>query len=254
MKMKLDITGRRAVVTGAGSGIGAGIARVLAEEGVQLVLLARSAAGINAVADEIEAAGNARPKLVTADLTSRADIDQATDSALEHLGGVDILINCAGGSRPFPPVADEAQWEEAMMLNFSSMRLLAQSLMAGMIEQKWGRIINISGSMEPRSTNGANVAKGALHLWSKGLSCDLAKDGVTVNCVVPGRINSEQVRSTLHPTAESREAFIRQHIPAGKFGEPEDIGYLVAFLCSPLAHYITGAVIPVDGGMHYFAH
>lgn len=252
--MKLNISGRRALVTGAGSGIGAGIARVLAGEGVELALCARSPAGVNATADEIQAAGHSRPDVVVADLTLKADIHQVLDSVIEQRGGVDILINCAGGSRPFSPDADEKQWDEAMMLNFSSMRLLAQGLMAGMSRQQWGRIVNISGSMEPRSTNGANVAKGALHLWSKGLSCDLAKDGITVNCVVPGRINSQQVLNTLHPTAESRAAFIRQNIPAGKFGEPEDIGHLVAFLCSPLAHYITGAVIPVDGGMHHFAH
>lgn len=254
MKMKLNIAGRRALVTGAGSGIGSGIAKVLAAEGVQLALSARSPAGVNAVADAIKAAGLARPNVVVADLTTRAGRDHVIDSAAVELGNVDMLINCAGGSRPFPPDANETQWEEAMTLNFSSMRLLAQGVIAGMIRQQWGRIINISGSMEPRGTNGANVAKGALHLWSKGLSCDLAKHGITVNCVAPGRINSQQVRNSLHPTAESREEFIRQHIPAGKFGEPEDVGHLVAFLCSPLAHYITGAVIPVDGGMHHFAH
>ena len=120
--------------------------------------------------------------------------------------------------------------------------------------QKWGRIVNISGSMEPRGLNAAIAAKGALHLWAKGLSCDIAADGVTLNTIQPGRIDSEQIREKLHPTEKSRRSFIERNIPIGYFGEPSDVAHLAAFLASPAARYITGAVIPVDGGMHYFAH
>jgi len=252
--MKLNILGKRALITGAGAGIGAGIARVLAEEGVALVLSARSAEGVNRVADSLASKVDLRPAVILADLTKQNDINDLFKSANNMLGGIDVLINCAGGSRPLALQASEDEWNEAFMLNFTSSRLLTQHVLPAMLDQHWGRIINITGAMEPRSLNGANTAKGALHLWSKGISCDVASRGVTVNCIAPGRINSTQILKKLHPTQEARDTFIKQNIPAGKFGEPEDIGHLVGFLCSPLAHYITGAVIPVDGGMHYFAH
>ena len=170
------------------------------------------------------------------------------------LGHVDILVNNAGGSRPLPTDAADAAWDEAFALNFTAARRLTEALLPAMRQRKWGRIVSISGSMEPRSLNAASAAKAALHLWAKGLACDVAADGVTINTIPPGRINSAQILNRLHPTQEARDAFIAKNIPIGYFGEPEDIGHLVAFLASPQARYITGAVIPVDGGMRASAH
>jgi 3-oxoacyl-[acyl-carrier protein] reductase len=97
------------------------------------------------------------------------------------------------------------------------------------------------------------VAKACWHSWARALLRELPRDGITVNCIPPGRINSEQILERLHPTAANRKAFIDANIPIGYFGEPEDLAYLIAFLASPLARYITGEVIHVDGGMHRFA-
>jgi 3-oxoacyl-[acyl-carrier protein] reductase len=123
----------------------------------------------------------------------------------------------------------------------------------GMRAQKYGRVINITGSSEPRGVNVANSAKAAVHAWAKGLSRVVGGDGVTINSLPPGRINSEQILTKVHPDPKEREAFAKANIPAGYFGEPEDMGNLITFLASPLARYITGEVIHVDGGMKKFA-
>lgn len=252
--MELNIKGRTALISGASSGIGAGIARALAREGVRVAITARRIELLDQLAAEIQASGAARPLTVAGDITDTDDLNRIVRDTEAGLGPVDILVNSAGGSRPLMGHAQDEAWDEAFALNFTAARRLSERVLPSMRERRWGRIVNISGSMEPRSVNAASSAKAALHIWAKGLGCEVAADGVTINTIPPGRINSEQILTKLHPTEESRRAFIDKNIPIGYFGEPEDIAALVTFLVSPLARYITGAVIPVDGGMHYFAH
>ena len=116
------------------------------------------------------------------------------------------------------------------------------------------RVINITGSVEPREVNIANAAKSAVHAWAKGLSRVVAKDGITVNSISPGRLKTEQILKRRHPNVNERKKFIKENIPVGYFGEPEDLGHLAVFLASPIARYITGELIHVDGGMKRFAH
>ena len=173
------------------------------------------------------------------------------NAALDAVGRIDILINNAGGSRPFTDLhVDEERWEEAFTLNFHRPRQLADALIDQMISNNFGRIINITGKSEPDHVNGAFCAKAGMHSWAKGLSRMVGPHGVTVNCIPPGRIHSEQIYNNYTP--EYRQWQSENEIPMGRYGEPEDLAALATFLSSPIAGYITGTVIPVDGGLRRY--
>ena len=248
--MDLQLSGKGALVTGASAGIGRGIALALAREGVRLAIAARRGDLLEQLAGEITAAGGERPIPIVEDLMQEGAPERMAAAAVGGLGAVDILVNNAGGSRPFKVDTGEEQWAEAMTLNFTRQRQLAHRLLDQMIARKWGRIVNITGKSEPDGINGAFCAKAAVHSWAKGLSREIGKHGITVNCIPPGRIHSEQIRRNYSP--EYRQWQADHEIPVGRYGEPEDIANLACFLASPLAGYITGTVIPVDGGLRRY--
>lgn len=248
--MDLAIAGKAALVTGASIGIGRGIALALAGEGVRLAITARRGELLEEAAAEIVRRGGEQPAVIVQDFM-REDAPQAiAQAALQALGAIDILINNAGGSRRFTLDSGEEQWNEAMTLNFTRQRQLAHQVLPAMIANKWGRIVNITGKSEPEGINGAFCAKAAMHSWAKGLSREVGKFGITVNCIPPGRIVSEQILRNYAP--EYRQWQSEHEIPVGEYGQPEDIANLVCFLASPCARYITGAVIPVDGGLRRY--
>jgi 3-oxoacyl-[acyl-carrier protein] reductase len=248
--MDLQLKGRTAVVTGASMGIGRAIARGLAAEGVRLAVVARRQALLEELAGEIKAAGGTAPAIIAQDIMAEDAASRIRDAALAALGHVQILINCAGGSRPLPIDAQEARWEEAITLNFTRQRQITHALLPQMIERNWGRIINITGKSEPERVNAAFAAKAAMHSWAKGLSRDVGRHGITVNSIAPGRIISEQILRNYPP--EERQKLSDTEIAVGRYGQPEELAVLAVFLASPLAAYITGAVIPVDGGLRRY--
>jgi 3-oxoacyl-[acyl-carrier protein] reductase len=248
------ISGRTAIVTGASAGLGRGIALKFASEGVAVLGVARREELLSSLEEESAREGWARISTIAVDLTDAGSTETIFAAARSSLGHVDILVNNAGASRPSDWDAPESEWLWSMELNFHSHRRLAQAVIPGMKDRGWGRIINITGSHEPRGVNTATPAKAAVHMWSKALSRAVAGDGITINSLAPGRIHSEQIDHLLHPTKESRDAFIERFIPAGRMGQPEELAAMVAFLSSDMAGFITGVVIDVDGGMSLYAY
>jgi 3-oxoacyl-[acyl-carrier protein] reductase len=250
--MDLQLTGRTALVTGASMGIGRAIAKGLAAEGVKVAIAARRRNLLDELANEITAAAGARPVIIEIDVMPDGAPRRLAAAAQEALGRIDILVNSAGGSQPPIGVdaADDA-WDHAMTLNFVRVRQLTHAVLPRMMAEHWGRIINITGKSEPERLIAATPAKAAVHAWSKGLSREIGKHGITVNCIPPGRIMSEQIRRKY--TKEFRAEQSDKEIQVGRYGEPEELAALAVFLCSPIARYITGAVMPVDGGLRRYA-
>jgi 3-oxoacyl-[acyl-carrier protein] reductase len=250
--MDLQLKGKTALVTGTSQGIGRCIAKMLAAEGVKLCIAARRKHLLEELAKDIVAAGGTAPAIVETDIMQDGAPQKLADAARAALGHIDILVNSAGGSRPKIPVdAPEEEWESVMTLNFVRVRQLTHAVLPEMIKNNWGRVINLSGKSEPDSLLAATPAKAAIHGWSKGLSREVGKHGITVNCLAPGRIMSEQIRRKYSPEFRRHE---EQHeIPVGRYGEPEEIAAMAVFLASPRGSYVTGAVIPVDGGMRRYA-
>jgi 3-oxoacyl-[acyl-carrier protein] reductase len=255
--MELNFEGRTALVTGASQGIGRMTARMLAQAGATVVGVARRTELVEQMAAEVAEhvgrqgkGGKVIP--LQADFYDEDAPERVAARAQELLGHVDILMNAAGASRPVPFEATKEQWHEGMVLNFFRIRELTHAVVPGMRAQGFGRIVTFTGTSEPRMLNAAFTAKAAVHVWAKGLSREVAPHGITINCLQPGRIRSEQI-SKRYPTAESEREYAQAEIPVGRFGEPEEIAAVAIFLASPLASYVTGTVIPVDGGSSRFA-
>lgn len=250
--MDLQMSEKTALVTGASVGIGRAIARGLAAEGVKLCITARRRGLLDQLAKEVVTAGGQQPHIVAIDIMDEGAPQNLAQEALKAFGQIDILINCAGGSRARIPIdAPEEAWEESMTLNFVRVRQLTHAILPSMMEHRWGRVINISGKSEPLELIAAYSAKAAIHAWSKALSREVGKYGITVNSIAPGRIMSEQIRRKY--SEEFRAEQSARDIPVGRYGEPEELACLVVLLASPIAAYITGAVMPVDGGLRRYA-
>lgn len=250
--MDWGLKGKTALVTGASQGIGRTTAHLLASEGVTVVGVARRRELVNDLSKEISTQNGGQIIALEADFSIDGEPERVAKEAEALLGRVDILINAAGGSRPVPFDASKEQWLEGMTLNFFRIRELTHAIVPGMQRNNWGRIVTFTGTSEPRMLNAAFTAKAAVHVWAKALSRDVAPNGVTVNCLQPGRIRTEQIQKR-YPTLEDELEYSRQEIPVGRFGTTEEIAAVALFLSSPLSSYVTGTVIPVDGGSSRFA-
>ena len=255
--MDLGIKGRVAIVTGGSRGLGRQAALALAREGCRTVICARGEERLRATAQELRGLG-AEVVAVPADVTQEEDARRLYQAAVDAFGQVDILVNNVGGSRGPAGVelSPEGLLRHVMELNlFSAVRLIHLAL-PGMQQRRWGRIINIA-SIYGREHGGSRAymtAKAALIAFTKHLALELAPHGVLVNSVAPGSIRfpgGTWDRYVQSNPPEVVNEFIARNLPMGRFGWPEPVGELVAFLASDRADLITGACINVDGGQSH---
>jgi len=251
--MDLGIAGKRALVLGASRGLGRAIATALAAEGAEVVLAARNRERLGEVAAALR--GHAE----TVDLGDPQSIERLAQAVLAR-GGVDILVNNTGG----PPTGSILQvdaatwrnWYQAMAIGIFE---LTRQLLPPMRDKGWGRVVTVvsSGVEQPIPNLGqSNAVRASIVGWSKSLANEVAAAGITVNCVVPGRIHTERVDEIDAANAKRQgidvaavAAQSRATIPLGRYGKPEEFAAVVAFLASAPAAYVTGSLVRVDGGL-----
>ncbi len=246
--MDLGIDGRTALVLGASRGIGKGIAGALAREGARVAISSRSEESLRATADEIDGEVHVFP----ADTGDLDRLRKLPGEVAEALSPVDILVANTGGPPPGGALDNSLEeWEEAFRSLVLAPRVLLEGVVPGMRERGWGRIVNVSSSSirEPipyLTLSNANrmAALGLLET----LADEVGGDGITVNTVATGMFATERLADPEGSLKGAEEA-ARQRVPAKRLGQPEEYGDLVAFLCSERAAYLTGAVIPLDGGL-----
>jgi 3-oxoacyl-[acyl-carrier protein] reductase len=255
--MDLGLKGKRALVLSSSCGLGRGVAESLAAEGADVLLTARSAERLQAAADAISRRGQGRAHAFAADL--KGETEAIHQAAVDRLGGVDILVANTGG----PPARTALgvrpdEWTPHFEAMVAPVLTLASLVLPGMVERGWGRILTIASSgVEQPIPNLviSNALRASLAGWSKTLASEVAKDGVTVNLVLPGRIETDRVgeldainAKAQGKTQDEVAAAARAAIPAGRYGRVQEFADVVCFLASERASYVTGSMNRVDGG------
>jgi 3-oxoacyl-[acyl-carrier protein] reductase len=257
--MDLGLTGKRALVLGATRGLGRGIAEALAAEGAVVALTGRKQADATSVAAEIASQYGATVHGLQFDATDAASAAAVVDAAKGALGDVDVLVLNGGGPPPGPISAVTAEtWRQQFQAQFLSFVQITNAFLPGMQTRRWGRILvsSSSGVVQPIPNIGiSNSLRASLLGWAKTLSTEVARDGVTVNTILPGRIQTDRVDQIDAANAERTGQTIEQvktasiaSIPAGRVGTTVEYGAAAAFLVSDRAGYITGSTVRVDGG------
>lgn len=257
--MDLGLKGRVAVVLAASSGIGRGIATVLAQEGCNLAICARNGARLESVAEEIRTATGVRVLAEVADVADAASLDSFFDRVLGVYGNVDILVNNSGGPPPGKSMnLTEHHYQSAFELVLMSKIRACRRVMPSMVGRRWGRVINVESTSVKCALENmvlSNVFRSAATAFAKTLSIEYARDGIRVHTLLSGPFLTNRVEELgLVASRQKRISFEQWKHEAetgaalGRFGDPLEYGALVAFLASDKADYMTGTCIAIDGG------
>jgi 3-oxoacyl-[acyl-carrier protein] reductase len=246
----MKLQGQVAIVTGAGRGIGAAIARRLATEGAKIAVVSRTEANSQKMADELVAVfGDEAARPYWVDVADHEAVQKIAAQIIADFGKVDILVNNAGVTRDGLAVRMSLEdWDTVIDTNLRGAFSFSQALLRGFMKQRSGRIINISsviGLMGNAGQINYAASKAGLFGLTKSLARELAGRNITVNAVAPGFITTDMTAEL----SEELQAQVKTRIPLGRLGEPEDIAHAVAFLAGPEASYVTGQILTVDGGM-----
>lgn len=250
MNNMFSLAGRRVMVTGASRGLGRAIALGMAGAGADLVLAARDRAKLEEVAAEVHALGRAA-QIVTFELSNLAEVEAAAKALRDSGPAIDILVNNGAiaewGALPGSTID---HWQRMFDVNVASMYLLCRELSAGMVERGWGRIINFASYVAQTgrpNLSAYTASKHAVLGLTRSVAAELAPHGVTCNAIAPGFFDTDMAAPTVgHP---QRAKIFRDAIAIGRFGDPDEMVGPAIFLASPAAGYITGHMLPVDGGV-----
>jgi 3-oxoacyl-[acyl-carrier protein] reductase len=257
--MDTNLTGKHAIVCGASKGIGRAAAVALAELGASVTLIARNETNLKTAVANLAISKKQKHHILIADFTDLQGLKSKVEAHLKQYGPAHILVNNTGG--PSAGSAHEAtleQFENAFRQHLLGNHTMMQAVLPGMKVEKYGRIINVISTSVKTPIKGlgvSNTIRAAVANWAKTLSMEVAVFGITVNNVLPGATDTDRLNEIFEGRAQkqkkSKDAVIAEelsHIPAGRFGKPEELASAIAFLASPAASYINGINLPVDGG------
>ena len=258
--MELGLKGRVAIVTGASKGIGFAASKALAQEGADLVICSRDESNLKKASEEISTATKSRVFTLAGDVTAPDLADELAKMAMDQFNRIDIVINNSGGPPPKSLTeTDMKDWEYALNLNFLSSVRLTKAVLPIMKEASWGRIITIGSTLMKEPDPGMILsasARAAMTAFMKSLSFEVAKEGITINTIATGGVETERLQSLIKNAAESTgEPFEKvlaesaESIPIGRFAKPDEFVKAIVFLASEAGSYITGECLAIDGGL-----
>ncbi|MCF9035358.1 SDR family oxidoreductase [Acinetobacter nectaris] len=258
--MDLGIKGKKALIIGGSKGLGLSVAKALFDEGVDVALISRDKSNIAKALIHIKQSNKAEAIGYIADLADLNSVMKAIDDIEKVFGHIDILLNNSGGPHSSGVIDIESNvWEKYFQSMILPIFKITDRLITGMRQRGWGRILTVASStiIEPKPHLGiSNTLRSSLSGWSKTLASEVAKDGVTVNLLLPGPISTDRTLFLDQVSADRKNCSIDiikeeriKNIPAGRYGNPEEFGAVATFLASTHASYVTGTMLRIDGGL-----